>query len=90
MARKCDLTGRKTIAGKSRRHRRGSAGGRSGAWTHKAPATNRTFRPNLVKVRVLVDGKPQTMRLSMKAYKRIRKFGKLGNVTLPADRLATA
>ncbi len=88
MARKCELTGRKTVAGKSRRHQRGKAGGVSGPWSRKAPATNRTFKPNLVKVQVLVDGKSQRMKISHKAYKRLRKFGHLGNVTLNLSRKA--
>jgi ribosomal protein L28 len=91
MARLCELTGRKTRAGKRRRHQRGSAGGATGgAWSKKAQATNRVFRPNLTTVRVLVDGKPQQMKLSMKAYKRIRKFGRLGNVTLPVAAIQAA
>lgn len=83
MARRCDLLGKQTVAGKSRGHKRGSAGGVYGSWSKKAPATNRVFRPNLVRnVRVVVDGQTTRMTLSAKALKRIRKFGHLQGVTL--------
>jgi ribosomal protein L28 len=82
MARVDQITGKRTVAGKSRRHQRGSAGGVSGPWSRKAQATNRTFRPNLKKIRVLVGGKPQRMRISMKTLKRMKLDGKIGNITL--------
>ncbi len=84
MARVCDLTGKKTRAGKSRRHQRGKAGGVSGTWSKKAPATNRTFRPNLVKnVKVVdVDGKVKKLTLSTKVLKRMRKFGHYQGIQL--------
>src|SRR5688500_10199282 len=76
MARRCDLTGKQTVAGKSRRHQRGKAGGVSGPWSKKAPATNRVFRPNIVRgVKVLVDGKPQRLNLAAKTLKRIHNYG---------------
>jgi len=86
MARKCELTGRKTATGHSRLHKRGASGGRSGPWSRKAPASKRTFKPNLTTVRVVVDGKQTKMKLSMKAYKRIRNFGSLNGVTLAAGK----
>lgn len=83
MARRCDILGKQTVAGKSRGHKRGKAGGVSGPWSKKATATNRVFRPNLVRnVRVIVDGKPTRMTLSTKAIKRMRNFGSLRGVTL--------
>jgi ribosomal protein L28 len=85
MARVCDLTGKKTVAGRSRRHQRGKAGGVSGAWSRKAQASKRTFRPNLVRnVKVLVGGKPTRLTLSTKALKRIKNFGSYKGVTLPS------
>jgi len=86
MARKCELTGRKTATGHSRLHKRGASGGRSGPWSRKAPASKRTWKPNLTTVRVVVDGKNTKMKLSMKAYKRIRNFGSLDGVTLVAGK----
>lgn len=77
MARVGALSGKKTIAGKSRRHQRGKAGGVSGPWSKKAQATNRTFRPNLIKrVRVITpDGREERMTLAASTVKRMRKFG---------------
>lgn len=71
MSRLCDLSGRKTSFGHSKKHRRGSSGG-SGVWRFKAQRTNRTWKPNLRKVKVVIDGTPQTIKVSMKAYKRLR------------------
>lgn len=83
MSRVCDLTGRSTTAGKSRKHKRGRAGGVSGRWSRKAPASNRTFRPNLTRgVRVVMDGVEQKMTLSNKVVKRMKRFGHYRGVTL--------
>ena len=82
MARKCEITGRKTVSGHSRRHQRGKAGGASGTWSKKAPATKRTWRPNLTKVRVLDAGVPKRMRISMKAYKKLKADGRIGEIVL--------
>ena len=82
MSRKCEITGKKTVAGKSRYHRRGKAGGVSGPWSRKAQATNRTFRPNLVKVRVVENGVPKRMTLSMKALKQLKRDGVVDGVAL--------
>jgi ribosomal protein L28 len=76
MARRCDISGKQTVAGKSRGHRRGRAGGVNGPWSKKAPATNRVFRPNIVKdVKVVVNGATTRLNLSTKVLKRIRKYG---------------
>lgn len=83
MSRICDLSGTKTVAGKTRVHQRGAAGGVSGRWSKKAPAKNRVFRPNLVRnIKVLMDGKVQTVTVSTKVLKRMRKFGHYQGVTL--------
>lgn len=72
MSRICDLSGTKTSFGNRKKHRRGSSGG-GGVWRFKAPKTKRTWKPNLRKLRIMVEGKPQTIKVSMKMYKRIRK-----------------
>lgn len=72
MSRKCDLSNRKTSFGHNKKHRRGSSGG-GGVWRFKAQKTKRTWKPNLRKLRVEIDGKPQTIKVSMKMYKRLRK-----------------
>lgn len=72
--RKCDITNKSANFGKTRRHRRGSAGGVSGAWSKKATAKNKKQDINLRKVKVVdEDGRVQTLRVSMKAYKKARK-----------------
>lgn len=81
MARICELTGRKTSFGHKMKHRRGSSGG-GGAWRFRAQKTNRTWLPNLRKVKVNVEGKVETITVSMKAYKALRKFGSVDGVTL--------
>jgi large subunit ribosomal protein L28 len=72
MSRVCDLSGKKTAFGQSRKHKRGSSGG-GGHWRFKAQATKRTWRPNLRKLKVMIDGTPTTIKVSMKMYKKIRK-----------------
>lgn len=73
MARKCDISNRKTTYGNRKKHQRGASGG-GGQWRFKAPKTRRTWRPNLRKIRVAIDGKAQTLKVSMKAYKKLRKL----------------
>lgn len=73
MARKCDISNRKTSFGNNKKHRLGSSGG-SGMWRFKAQKTKRTWKPNLRKIRVKINGKTQRMKVSMKAYKRLRKL----------------
>jgi ribosomal protein L28 len=81
MSKICDLTGRKTTYGHKMKHRRGSSGG-GGAWRFRAQKTRRTWEPNLKKVDVIVDGKQVKLKISMKAYKALRKYGQLRGVTL--------
>jgi large subunit ribosomal protein L28 len=70
MSRICEITGRKTSFGGNHKHRRGSSGG-GGVWKNKAQNTKRTWKPNLRKVRVLVNGTPKKTKVSMKAYKKL-------------------
>lgn len=72
MSRQCELTGKKTSFGGNKKHRRGSSGG-GGAWAFKAPNTRRKWKPNLRKVKVEVDGIQRKIKISMKAYKKLRK-----------------
>ncbi|MGC6769278.1 50S ribosomal protein L28 [Enterococcus sp. LJL128] len=55
MAKVCYFTGRKTSSGNNR--------------SHALNATKRTIKPNLQKVRVLVDGKPKKVWVSTRALK---------------------
>jgi len=55
MARVCYVTGRRTTSGNNR--------------SHALNKTKRTYKPNLQKVRILVDGKPKRVYVSAKALK---------------------
>lgn len=55
MAKECYITGRKTRTGNKR--------------SHAMNASKRTFKPNLQKVRILVDGKPKKVWVSTRALK---------------------
>ncbi|OGM80301.1 hypothetical protein A2361_01705 [Candidatus Woesebacteria bacterium RIFOXYB1_FULL_40_26] len=82
MAYICDNCGKGVVIGRSQRHRRGVAGKR---WLKRAPKTARTFKPNLQKISVLVNGKKVQMRLCTKCIKKLKKEKKLHslvNVTL--------
>ena len=70
MARVCDLTGVKTVAGQRIQHHA------SIQWLYRAPKTKRQFRPNLRTLKVRTDkGNIVKINVSMKAYKRLRKDG---------------
>ena len=62
MARKCQLTGKKTTAGNNR--------------PFSMKATKRTFKPNLFTKRVFnpLTGKVEKMKLSAKAIKTLKKW----------------
>lgn len=53
MATKCQVCGKGTVFGRNIRHRH------AGRWERKAPRTNRTFRANVSKRVVYVDGNPR-------------------------------
>jgi len=55
MARVCYVTGRRTTSGNNR--------------SHALNKTKRTYKPNLQKVKILVDGKPKRVYVSAKALK---------------------
>ncbi|NLW50431.1 MAG: 50S ribosomal protein L28 [Candidatus Brocadiaceae bacterium] len=57
MARVCSICGRGTTTGRSYAHR-GRAKHLGGVGIKTTGVSNRTFRPNLQKVRALVDGTP--------------------------------
>jgi ribosomal protein L28 len=81
MSRLCVLTGRKTTFGHNMKHRRGSSGG-GGKWRFKSQKTNRTWEPNLRKVKVVAEGRIVTVKISMKAYKALRNNGSLEGIRL--------
>jgi len=68
MPRKCAFTGKKTRAGR-RYSRRGKAKYLGGVGRKVTSKTKRTFKPNLQKVRAVVDGKIVRVRASTKAIR---------------------
>lgn len=59
MSRKCAITGKKALSGNKR--------------SHSLHATRRKWNVNLQKVKVMVDGKPQVVRISARALKTLKK-----------------
>ena len=74
MANRDELTGKGSMFGGHRKHRRGSSGG-GGAWSFRAQRTLRQWKPNLRKVRLeeVLTGKIDTLKISMKTYKKLRQ-----------------
>jgi len=72
MSRKCDICGKGTVSGHSV-PRKGLPKKKGGAGQHIGVKSKRLFKPNLVKVRALVDGKTT----SMKVCARCLKSGKV-------------
>lgn len=78
MARKCEILGKKTSFGGNHKHRRGKSGS-GGVWAYKAPNTKRTWKPNLRKVKVEINGETKRIKVSMKAYKKLRKVAEIAS-----------
>lgn len=74
MAYVCDICGKTSVRGYSKKHKRGVAGKR---WKHRVAVTRRLFKPNLQKKTVVINGEKRSMRLCTKCIKRIKKFGKI-------------
>jgi len=69
MPRVCHFTGRKTISGR-RIHYRGKPKYQGGIGLNISGISKRKFKPNLQRVRAMVDGVPQRIRVSTKAIKQ--------------------
>ena len=67
MSKQCYICGKSTVAGRNIQHHH------SIGWRFKAPKTTRTFKPNLKKINIEVDGKEMKVPVCMKCYKRLRK-----------------
>ena len=78
MSRECYFTGRKTSAGQSIA-RRGKAKYLGGVGKKVTGVTKRKFKPNIQKVRAVIDGKICRIRVSAKAIR-------MGLVQKPAKR----
>jgi len=68
MSRVCLFTGKKTIAGNSI-SRRGKAKHLGGVGKKITGITKRKFKPNIQKVRAIIDGKVCRIRVSAKAIR---------------------
>lgn len=68
MSRVCHFTGRRTTAGNSIA-RRGKAKYLGGVGKNITGVTKRKFKPNIQKVRAIVDGKVCRIRVSAKAIR---------------------
>jgi large subunit ribosomal protein L28 len=78
MARVCQISGKKTHAGRQFT-KRGLAKQKGGVGEKITSCTNRTFKPNVQKVRAVVDGKVVRLRVAAKFLSR-------GMVTKPVKR----
>ena len=74
MAYVCEICDKKTVVGRSQKHKRGVAGKR---WRKRVKATFRLFRPNLQRVTVKINDKTKQMRICAKCLKAIKKYGKV-------------
>ena len=68
MSRRCYFTGRHTTAGRKYSHR-GRAKHLGGVGIRTTGKTKRKFKPNIQKVRAMVDGKLMRIRVSVKAIR---------------------
>jgi len=68
MSRVCQFTGKKTIFG-NRITRRGKAKRLGGVGKKVTGVTRRKFKPNIQKVRAVVDGEVRRVRVSVKAIR---------------------
>lgn len=78
MARVCDMTGVRTVRGKSLRYR-GKAKYLGGIGKKVTSSTSRTFKPNLQTVTTMIDGRPVRVRVTTRVIKK-------GLITKPLKR----
>jgi large subunit ribosomal protein L28 len=89
--RKCHFTGKKTRTGNTIA-RRGKAKYLGGVGVKTTGITRRKFKPNLQRVRAVIDGKPARVRVSTKAIRMglVSKPLKRDWKPAPAEETATA
>lgn len=68
MARRCEICGKGTVAGNNV-PRKGQPKREGGAGQHIGVKSKRTFKPNLVKVNAIVDGKAKKVKLCTRCLK---------------------
>ncbi len=70
MASFCMNCGKQTVYGRTQTHHRGVAGKR---WRKRAHKTSRTFKPNIQKTTIVMNGEAYQMNLCAKCIKKFRK-----------------
>ena len=78
MSRECYFTGKRTTAGRSIK-RRGKAKHLGGVGRKVTGITKRKFKPNIQKIRAVIDGKVCRIKVSAKAIR-------MGLITKPTKR----
>lgn len=63
----CVVTGKRVTFGRNIRHKS------SGRWERKAHATSRTFKPNLQRKRVVINGKKVRVYISARGLRTLTK-----------------
>lgn len=71
MSRICAVSGKKALSGNAR--------------SHSLRATRRKWNVNLQKVRIIVDGKPETVRVSARALKTLKAGSRKAEKKTPAE-----
>jgi len=78
----CEICGKTNSIGRSQQHKRGVAGKR---WKNRAQETPRSFKINLQKKTVKVDGVEKQVKVCANCIKRIKKFNAIkgySNITI--------
>ncbi len=68
MSRKCEICGKGTISGNSV-PRKGLPKKKGGAGQHIGVKSKRLFKPNLLKMKALIDGKPKAIKICTRCLK---------------------
>jgi large subunit ribosomal protein L28 len=63
----CVVTGKRTVFGRNIRHKH------TGRWQRKAHKTSRTFKPNLQKKTVIIDGEKVRVTISARGLRTLTK-----------------
>ena len=71
MSRVCEISGKKPMSGNRR--------------SHSLRATRRKWNVNLQKVHIMVDGKPQTVKVSARALKMLKGGAKAKKTAAPVE-----
>ncbi len=81
---KCDLCPKHTMFGRNIRHKH------SGRWERKAPRTNREFRPNVHKKRLVIDGRSRRVNVCTRCLRTQLKRMAAGKPAIPDGALSRA